>query len=192
MATTTYTVFEGEIVEENRAGVLRDYVPDPLGSTVALLDNTQTQTDTFTYWPYGEVRTQTGGTPTPFQFLGTLGLYKDSSTLTYSKHRYIATLIGRWLTATERGRELEHNPYIIRALNLTQSPYSVYLGSTMPFDIPDPWYRRGRYCGSNAGRTYDPCLDPGKTDPNNPGSTPTPAPRNPVDSCCKDHDCCWA
>jgi hypothetical protein len=46
------------------------YVPDSLGSTVALLDNTQTQTDTFSYWPYSEVNTRTGTTPTPFQFGG--------------------------------------------------------------------------------------------------------------------------
>ena len=52
-----YTVIDGEVVSENRGGVERDYVPDPLGSTVALLDNTQTKTDTFTYWPYGEVKT---------------------------------------------------------------------------------------------------------------------------------------
>ena len=52
--TVRYTTLDGEIVSENRRGVMRDYVPDPLGSTVALLDNTQTQTDTFSYWPYGE------------------------------------------------------------------------------------------------------------------------------------------
>ena len=48
-----YTVLDGEIISENRGGVERDYVPDPLGSTVALLDNTQAQTDTFTTWPLG-------------------------------------------------------------------------------------------------------------------------------------------
>ena len=48
-----YTVIDGEVVSEKRSGVERDYVPDPLGSTVALLDNTQAQTDTFAYWPYG-------------------------------------------------------------------------------------------------------------------------------------------
>src|SRR5947207_2497373 len=50
----TCTVVNGEVLSENRGGVKRDYLPDPLGSTVALLDNTQTKTDTFTYWPYGE------------------------------------------------------------------------------------------------------------------------------------------
>ena len=40
-----YTVVNGEVLSENRNSVKRDYVPDPLGSTVALLDNTQTKTD---------------------------------------------------------------------------------------------------------------------------------------------------
>ena len=30
-----YTVFDGKVVSENRNGTERDYVPDPLGSTVA-------------------------------------------------------------------------------------------------------------------------------------------------------------
>jgi len=69
MATTRYTVIDGEILSENRAGVKRDYVPDPLGSTLALLDSTQTQTDTFSYYPYGEVASRTGTTATPFQYV---------------------------------------------------------------------------------------------------------------------------
>ena len=35
------TVVNGEILSENRNGVIRDYVPDTLGSTIALLDNTR-------------------------------------------------------------------------------------------------------------------------------------------------------
>ncbi len=42
-----YTVVNGQVLSENRGGVVRDYVPDPLGSTVALLDSTQTQQTTF-------------------------------------------------------------------------------------------------------------------------------------------------
>ena len=63
----TYTTINGEIISENRNGVERDYVPDPLGSTLALLYNTQIKTDTFTYWPYGQVKTRTGTTASPFQ-----------------------------------------------------------------------------------------------------------------------------
>ncbi|MCW3097626.1 MAG: repeat-associated core domain protein [Chthonomonadaceae bacterium] len=75
---------------------MRDYVPDPLGSAVALLDNTQTQTDTFSYWPYGEVRARTGIVPTPFRFIGTQGYYQDDAVKTYVRARYLITQHGRW------------------------------------------------------------------------------------------------
>ena len=51
-----YIVVNIEVISENRAGVKRTYVPDSLGSTLALLDNIQTKTDTWSFWPYGEVR----------------------------------------------------------------------------------------------------------------------------------------
>ena len=98
MATTRYTVIDGEILSENRAGIKRDYVPDPLGSTLALIDNTQTQTDTFSYYPYGEVASRTGTTATPFQYLGTLGYYQDNSGRTYVRARVLDTAHGRWMT----------------------------------------------------------------------------------------------
>ena len=98
MATTRYTTFDGEIVSENRGGVIRDYIPDPLGSTVVLLDNTQVQTDTFSYWPYGENRTRTGTTLTPLEFVGTKGYYRDSTTRTYVRVRVLNTDLARWMT----------------------------------------------------------------------------------------------
>jgi RHS repeat-associated protein len=98
MTTIRYTTINGEVIAEKRNGVRRLYVPDPLGSTVALLDNTQTQVDTFTYWPYGEVRTSTGTTSPPFQFVGTKGYYTNGVGRTYVRARYLHTQKGRWLT----------------------------------------------------------------------------------------------
>ena len=94
----TYLVLDGEIISENRNGVERDYLPDPQGNTIALLDNTQTKTDTFTYWPYGEVKTRTGTTPTPFQYGGTWGYYIDSSSRLYARRRVEDAVKGRWMT----------------------------------------------------------------------------------------------
>lgn len=93
-----YTVLDGEIVEENRNGVITDYVADPLGSTVALLDGSHTKSDTFNYWPYGEVQSRSGSTATPFQFVGTLGYYRDSSLRTYVRARCYRQSLGRWQT----------------------------------------------------------------------------------------------
>src|SRR5438046_8296858 len=90
MPTVRYTTVNGEVIAEKRAGVRRLYLPDPLGSTVALLDNTQAQTDTFTYWPYGEERVRTGTTPTPFRFVGTAGYYRDSPTRAYVRARSLS------------------------------------------------------------------------------------------------------
>src|SRR5947199_1476326 len=103
MPTVGYTTINGEIIAGKRAGVRRLYVPDPLGSTVALLDNTQSQTDTFSYWPYGEERTRTGTTPTPFRFGGTAGYHRDSSSRTYVRGRTLGTNRGRWLTRDPAG-----------------------------------------------------------------------------------------
>jgi RHS repeat-associated protein len=98
MPTVRYTVVDGEVLSELRGGVKRDYVPDPLGSTVALLDSTQTKTDTFQYWPYGESAGRTGTTATPFQYVGTMGYYTDSSGRNYVRARYLDKIKGRWIT----------------------------------------------------------------------------------------------
>src|SRR5687768_17043401 len=100
MATVRYTTIDGEIVAEKRDGVRRTYVPDPLGSTVALLDGAQTKTDSFSYWPYGEERSRTGTTPTPFQFAGTLGYYRDTATRAWVIQRPLLLSIGGWTTQT--------------------------------------------------------------------------------------------
>ncbi len=93
-----YTVMDGEIVAEKRNGVERDYLPTPLGSTAALLDSTQVQTDSFTQWPYGEERSRTGSTPTPFRFAGTAGYYRDSARMQYARGRHLGVEAGRWVT----------------------------------------------------------------------------------------------
>ncbi len=121
MGTVRYTVIDGEILSENRDGVKRDYVPDPQGNVIALLDNTQTKTDTFDYFPYGEVANRTGTTQTPFQYLGAHGYYKDNSGRTYVRHRFLDTAHVRWMTQDPIGfgsgdwnlyRYVENNPVL--------------------------------------------------------------------------------
>ena len=93
-----YTTFAGQIVSENRGGVTREYLPDPLGSTIALASDSAI-TDTWDYWPYGEVMTRTGTNPTPFTFVGTLGYFKDLlDKLLYVRARHYQPNYGRWLT----------------------------------------------------------------------------------------------
>ena len=116
MGTVRYTVIDGEVIAEKRNGVRKQYVPDPLGSTVALLDNTQAQTDTFSYWPYGEDAGRTGTTPTPFQYVGTRGQYHDSNTRDYARARELDKQKGRWLTQDPigfQGRDYNLYRYVV-------------------------------------------------------------------------------
>src|SRR5579872_2603735 len=100
MPTVRYTVMDGQIIAEKRNGVRREYVPDAIGSTVALLDNTQTKTDTFSFWPYGEPNVRTGTTSTSFQFGGTAGYYVDARPRArYVRARRLDPTLGRWFTA---------------------------------------------------------------------------------------------
>ncbi len=78
MAVTSYLTIAGEIVTETRNGVRADYLPDPLGSTAALTNASQIVTDTFSYWPYGEVRSHVGTSQTSYTYCGTLGYRSDS------------------------------------------------------------------------------------------------------------------
>lgn len=97
-ASVVYTTFAGQIVSENRGGVVKEYLTDTLGSTIALA-TTDAITDTWDYWPYGEEMSRTGTTPTPFTFVGVLGYFKDLlDKLFYVRARHYQPNYGRWLT----------------------------------------------------------------------------------------------
>jgi RHS repeat-associated protein len=95
----TYLTMNGMIVHENRGDVQRDYVPDTLGSTAALVDNTQTLTDTWQYWPFGEVSQRTGTNSTRFTYVGTRGYLNDlPDKLYYVRFRCFLTSLARWIS----------------------------------------------------------------------------------------------
>jgi RHS repeat-associated protein len=94
-----YPTVAGEIVSENRNGVESFYTPDTNGNTMRLRNVNGTVTDEWTYWPYGEVRTRTGTTPTPFTFGGVVGYYAEQlGNKFYVRARYLQTFLARWLT----------------------------------------------------------------------------------------------
>ena len=91
-----YTNIDGQVVAERRAGVRSLYVPDAIGSTSAIAIS-QTVTDTFSYWPYGEVRARTGYTATQFRFCGTLGCRQGDRGY-YVLGLSSNAILGRWLS----------------------------------------------------------------------------------------------
>src|SRR5579864_3281951 len=150
---TRYTVLDGEIIAEKRSGVRKQYAPDPLGSTVALLDSSQAITDTFSYWPYGEERTRTGSTPTPFRFVGTLGYHRSSVARTYVRARELSAPWGRWLSHDPLAGLGAGSPYLYSAGNPIRLTDRSGLragspGPPRPAPGPSKWPGDyGHYCG---------------------------------------------
>jgi RHS repeat-associated protein len=90
---------------------------------VALVDSsTGALTDTFEYWPYGEVRSRTGTTPTPFQYVGTLGYYTDLAGRLYVRARHYLTQTARWLTVDPLWPRLRAYDYVGSRPNVFADP----------------------------------------------------------------------
>jgi len=95
----SYGNFCGQLVHENRGGTKRDYVIDTQGSITAVLDGTGTAVYEAEYWPYGEVRTETGANPSPWSFVGAFGYYVDiRNQLSYIRARHYTADKAAWLS----------------------------------------------------------------------------------------------
>jgi RHS repeat-associated protein len=88
----------GGIVGVERNGAYRQHLHDALGSTIALVDASGAVTDTYTYWPYGTVRSSTGTTENPYKFCGKWGYYEDAPGRAYVRARTLRQDLGRWMT----------------------------------------------------------------------------------------------
>ena len=58
--SVVYSNFAGRVVSETRNGVESNYISDPLGSTISLMNSAGVMTDRWEYWPYGEDVSRTG------------------------------------------------------------------------------------------------------------------------------------
>jgi RHS repeat-associated protein len=124
----TVTTINGQIVHENRAGVERFYVPDPLGNTVALVDTTGAVTDTWTYWPYGELQNHAGTSTTSFTFGGILGYFQGILNMFYVRARYLRADLTRWITRDSLWpNELPYS-YAYSTPSLYSDPFGLGLG----------------------------------------------------------------
>lgn len=134
MPSVRYTNVNGQIIAEKRGGSRSFYGADPLGSTVALYDSSGNATDTFAYWAYGEVRTSTGSTATPFKFCGIWGYYGDATGRTYVRARFYRDKIAKW------GSQDHLWPH--------QMPFAYCKGDPISFIDPSGnfWIKCGRSC----------------------------------------------
>ena len=96
--SVTYVTVHGRLREETRGGVTTRYLGDTLGSVIKTTDTSGNVTSTTTYWPFGEVRSQTGTNPSPWGFCGVWGYLTDAVSRMYVRARHYRADTSRWLT----------------------------------------------------------------------------------------------
>ena len=94
---TLLVVLEGEVVGHVKGSEKRDYIVDPLGAVVAYLNSSQTLTDQFEYWPYGELVTEVETEVQPFLWVGSLGYIRENDLRTYIRAREYRQDLGSWM-----------------------------------------------------------------------------------------------
>jgi RHS repeat-associated protein len=96
--SVTYVTVHGRLREETRGGVTTRYLGDTLGSVIKTTDTSGNVTSTTTYWPFGEVRSQTGTNPSPWGFCGVWGYLTDAVSRKYVRARHYRADMSRWLS----------------------------------------------------------------------------------------------
>ena len=135
-----YTTVDGQVLCENRGGVKTLFMPDTLGNVIETRNmDTGAQTSSTTYWPYGEVRTQTGTNPSPLGFCGVWGYYTQAGQPTYVRARYYRPHLGRWQTVDPLWpwENAYRYAYLDPEANIDPSGEKVYLckGTISPFPV---------------------------------------------------------
>ncbi len=130
-ASVRYLALGDELLGHFQSGTPHCYLPDGLGSVIALLDLQQQITDTFDYRPYGEERLRMGTAWIPFRFVGILGYYQDEANRIYVRARTLLPHWARWSSL---------DPLIITSVS-GESGYAYTRGN--PISLVDPSGLRG-------------------------------------------------
>ena len=186
MGVVDYLVVNGVLLSETRGGVESDYIADPLGSTAALMSTAGAITDTFTYWPYGQLRSHVGSSTTPYQYCGTLGYYTDgASGRVYVEARVYMPALTRWLTVDPIWPDQPPYGYVFGSPVTFADPSGMapcqgelynplYPGGGLSYTPPTNWWGPTRHRGPwPKGKPGDPCWKPapGHFKPTGPGSS---------------------
>jgi RHS repeat-associated protein len=151
----------------------RYFVPDILGSSLALTDSTGSIQTEYTYEPFGGTIAHDAGTASSYDYTGR---ENDGNGLYFYRARYYSPMFGRFISQDPAEFKGGINLYGYAAEN--------------PVSYRDPsgqWPIYGWWCGPNwTGGHFAP-YDPRK-DKNGYYKPPIDA----VDSVCRDHDLCYA
>ena len=181
--SVTYVTVHGRLREETRGGVTTRYLGDTLGSVIKTTDTSGNVTSTTTYWPFGEVRSQTGTNPSPWGFCGVWGYLTDAVSRMYVRARHYRADTSRWLTVDPWWPLQSGYCYASNQPSTFSDPSGLYesgpgQGDEWPRYFPREGFplgwRYGNYCGkTNWKRGCD-----------------RPVPITCVDYACREHDDC--
>ena len=142
MPVVNYTTVNGRILHEDRGGVKTLFMPDTLGTVIETRNmDAGAQTSSTTYWPYGEVRTQTGTNPSPFGFCGVWGYYTQSGQPTYVRARHYRPNLGRWQTVDPLWPLQSAYRYVGNNPSKFADPTGLVYPSLVPADAIGDWER---------------------------------------------------
>lgn len=130
--TVCYTTVHGMILHENRGGIETNYVPDTLGNLNQCKNNAGTVTYSAEYWPYGEVRTETGTNPSPWGFVGLLGYLKDTGSRLYVRARYYRPNFALWQTVDPLWPNLSPYGYCFNNPSYLRDPLGLFPAIAIP------------------------------------------------------------
>jgi RHS repeat-associated protein len=146
----------------------RYFLPDHLGSTLALTDPAGTITTRYTYSPFGGTSTTGEASSNPFQYTGR---EKDSTGLYYYRARYYDPKIQRFISSDPIGLDGGLNTYAYVENNPIAfiDPYGLRY-RTQPRNLPPQNSRTG---GSNYKGDWYPNLGTTEPRPGSPFRTPS-------------------
>lgn len=95
----------GLISRINGAGHRFTYHYDQIGNTVAVTDDSNNVTESYTYDEFGQVLASNGATSNPFRYVGQFGVMDEGNGFLYMRARYYDTAKGRFLSRDPLGFE---------------------------------------------------------------------------------------
>ena len=135
----------GSMVSQRRDSTTTFYHHDALGSTLALTNASETVTDTYRFYAFGETLISSGSTTNPFQYVGNLGYYNEAAlSLQYLRARYYQPGTGRLISVDPVGISLAPMGLPTGYLYVSNNPVNI-VDPTGLWDMNYVHYEKTRY-----------------------------------------------